>query len=643
MLAQVHLPEVVTAFEGRHVVEAFAVGREEGVTQARGVGREAHDAVLDAVQLYFDGFHVVFLFTVLLVLVTVFLLVFLLLVLVGLVLLFLLEFIVLLAQAELVVGVLIEEHQHGVFQRAPRSMATHTITVGAEEDGVAFHHPAGRRTEITATRQVEDLALAVGTHQADVGIGVVAVADEFEGEPLAIGRPAVVEAACGAVPGGAVGNLAYLLRLEIKDHQAVAVFDKGQLLTVGREGGHGALHGGGGQQHFFVDQRGVGKVGVFLAGYLGQVELPVAAAFAGIGQGAAVGGEADVGFGRRSMGDLLGGGVVGRGDKYLAADDEGHLFAVGRGSGRSGSACEVEAGHGVGIIVRQADFHLLRLAAHGLRIDFAVVGIAEGALALREEAYGVGLEGGDGQHGLRVVQPHAPHVERAAVAFAQEVDLRAVVREDGVAVFARAVGQVGVAARSGVIAPDVARDGRRVVLAPFVLEALAVLVEEGTLAVVQEADSFGGRGQHLLRPSAVGGHGIEFRHGRSGEEGARGGVLQGGVEINFLAVGREGRGYFGGRVVGEASCASAVGRHHIDVHIAFAVAGKGYLTAVGRPHGRRFVGGLRRKSYGFASLCIHFVEVALVAEGDLRAVGRDAYVAHPERSARPGRSRGREA
>ena len=32
-LAQVHLPEVVAAFEGRHVVKAFAVGRKDGITQ----------------------------------------------------------------------------------------------------------------------------------------------------------------------------------------------------------------------------------------------------------------------------------------------------------------------------------------------------------------------------------------------------------------------------------------------------------------------------------------------------------------------------------------------------------------------------------------------------------------------------------
>ena len=156
----------------------------------------------------------------------------------------------------------------------------------------------------------------------------MAVADELEGEPPSVRRPAVGEAACGAVPGGSVGNLAHLLRLKVEDHQAVAVFDEGQLLAVGREGGHGALYNRRGQQHFLVYQGGVGKVRVFLAGYLGQVELPVASALAGIGQGASVGSEADVGFGCHGMGNLLGGGIIGRSNEYIAADDKGHLLAV---------------------------------------------------------------------------------------------------------------------------------------------------------------------------------------------------------------------------------------------------------------------------------------------------------------------------
>ena len=63
---------------------------------------------------------------------------------------------------------------------------------------------------------------------------------------------------------------------------------KAEFLAVGRELRIGTFHGGGGQQHFFFNQRGVREVRVFLAGYLGKVELPVAASLAGVGQGAVV-------------------------------------------------------------------------------------------------------------------------------------------------------------------------------------------------------------------------------------------------------------------------------------------------------------------------------------------------------------------
>ena len=191
------------------------------------------------------------------------------------------------------------------------------------------------------------------------------------------------------------------------------------------------------------------------------------------------------------------------------------------------------------------------------------------------------LEGGDGQYCLRVIQSHAPHVERTSVAFTQEINFRAVVRQDWITVLTSTVGQVSVAARGGVIAPDVARDGRRVVLAPFVFETLAILVEEGTQAVVQKTNHFSRCAQYLLCPSACNRHGIELRHGRGGEKSARGGILQGSVEIDLLTIRRKSRGHFGSRVIGEASRASAIGGHHIDVHIAFTVAGESYLTAVG--------------------------------------------------------------
>ena len=112
----------------------------------------------------------------------------------------------------------------------------------------------------------------------------------------------------------------------------------------------GAFYGGGGQQRFFFYEGGVREVGVFLAYYLGEVELPVAVALAGVGEGAVVGGEGQPAFIGGCVGDLLGGGVVGGGYNDFAAYDEGYLLAVRRDGGGGGSAGVVYAGY-LGLVV----------------------------------------------------------------------------------------------------------------------------------------------------------------------------------------------------------------------------------------------------------------------------------------------------
>ena len=125
-----------------------------------------------------------------------------------------------------------------------------------------------------------------------------------------------------------------------------------------------------------------------------------------------------------------------------------------------------------------------------------------------------------------------------------------------------------------VVEPDVACDGRRVVLAPFILETFAVLIEEACTAFVV-ADHFGRCGEHLRDASVADGHTVEFCQRTCREEGARGGVLDGGIEQDVSPVGREGCGQFGRRIERELPGRSAFGRHEEDVELAVAVAGEG--------------------------------------------------------------------
>lgn len=389
-------------------------------------------------------------------------------------------------------------------------MAAHTVAVRLEEYGIAVQNPLGRRVEVPRIGEVGDLA-AVGAYEAHVGIGIVAVAYVAEDKPPSVGRPRVVDASVGRILAAAVGNLMHLARGEVLHHKARAVLEECDALAVGRIFGACALDAVVLEEGLFVDERGIGEVGVVVAGDLCRVDAPVAVALRGVDHRTVVWGEVGVGLRLRRRGDLLGGGVVDRGDEDVAARDECHLLAVGRYGGVV-SAAYAYARDLVGGVGRyDLDLELLRARACGLRVYLSVIAVAEGAVVgHREEPHGVGLEVGDLFCGCGGVSGERPYVERAA-ALAQHVYRLAVLRVAGIAVLAVAGREVGMSSRSGVIEPDVARDGRGVVLAPDVLASLAVLIEE-RLAVGGERYGLGGRREHLHGAAALHRHGIEFGH-----------------------------------------------------------------------------------------------------------------------------------
>ena len=91
-------------------------------------------------------------------------------------------------------------------------------------------------------------------------------------KPFSVGRPRVIEAVTGFIPGRTVGNLTYLLAFAVKDHQTDAIFDKGYFFAIGRELGELALNGCiGWQQFFFFNQCSIGEVLLFLTRYLSGV------------------------------------------------------------------------------------------------------------------------------------------------------------------------------------------------------------------------------------------------------------------------------------------------------------------------------------------------------------------------------------
>ena len=185
--------------------------------------------------------------------------------------------------------------------------------------------------------------------------------------------------------------------------------------------------------------------------------------------------------------------------------------------------------------------------------------------------------------------------------------------------------------RLHVIAPDVARHRRSVMLAPLILHALLVLIDHG-IAVARETNHLGRAGQHHCRFATCSRHAVKLCEACAGEHGAFCRVLDGSREIHELAIGTVGPWRLCRRVIGELLGCATLCRHHVEVEIALAVAGKCYLLAIGAPYGVALIRVLRCQLHSCSATGFHFVDVALVAEDYLLSVGRNLYISQPQRS-----------
>ena len=334
---------------------------------------------------------------------------------------------------------------------------------------------------------------------------------------------------------GSIGDLAYFSRFDVQDHQSAAAFHKCQFLAVGRVLRIATVYAVVLEQGFLFNQRGVCQVGLVLAHYGGGIDVPVAVSLRSIGNGAVVCCKSGGNFRLSGLCDALGGGVIHCGDEQFATRNSGNHFAVRR-YGAIASAAYGEVVVLSGGVVRNdfnAQFLGLLLFLHG--VDFTIVTETQHAVVGgRKEAHGVGLERGYllGFRGL--AYGHLPYVEGAAL-FAQVVEALSILGKVRVAVLAFPLCLLGVFARGGVVEPDVACDGRGVVLAPLVFAAFPVLVEEG-LAVFAEADELGRSGQHLFIASAFCWDSVQLLHRTLGKKCALCGVGNGGAKVDGVAI-----------------------------------------------------------------------------------------------------------
>ncbi len=223
----------------------------------------------------------------------------------------------------------------------------------------------------------------------------------------------------------------------------------------------------------------------------------------------------------------------------------------------------------------------------------------------------------------------AVDVERAAVTLAEEDDFP-VRRVERATVLAGVRGQPGVLARGSVIAENVARDGGGVVLAPDVLAAGAVLIQERG-AVPVETEAAHGSGNHLLRAAAGNRDAVQLRHPFGGKQRTGSRVLDDGGVIDVAVVRGKGEGGLLSGVGGHPMGHAAAGGDGEDVAPTVAVGDECQRLPVVRPHGRRLEALPRGEPLRRAAAAVHYVNVPFVSKGYLRAVGRDGAVAHPQR------------
>ena len=536
MLAQIHLPHIKPTFERRKIIQLFTVFRKDSRGQTRRIRSQTDNPVLNTVQ-----FHHNVLCRLLLFLIRFLIVFFLIILLIGSLILFLfqflLEFIIFLAQAELVVRILVDENQHHIVQRTPRSMVTHTVTFGSKENGVTVHYPAWRTAGITASGQIDHLSSSVGTYQADIGIRVVTVADAFQSKPFSVGRPAIREITVGTVPQGTVSYLSHLLGSQIDHHQPATVFDEGHFLAIGRELRIHPFHGFRRKQHFFVYQGSVRKIRVFLPGNPCRIELPVSGPFAGIHQGTVIGSKRKSLLGGRRMSNLLGSSIFYGSDKHFSTDNESHLLAIRRNNRFTGPFRESQGFRQFGSVGNQRNGYFLRLSLRSLGIDFSVVGITQGTVSgYGKETDRMSRERSQRLYLFRIIQREPVDIERTFFPFAQEIHLFTVGSKYRVPVFSGTIGQIGMLSGTGIIHPDIAGDGRGMMFAPFVFEAFPVLIQEN-ISRRAEADHLGRSSQYLTDSSTGHRYLIQFGHGRGREQGTTGRILDTGREQNVLTVG----------------------------------------------------------------------------------------------------------
>ena len=433
------------------------------------------------------------------------------------------------------------------------------------------------------------------------------------------------------MPQCTICNFTHLLAFQIHDHQLATILDESQFLTIRRECRIAAFNLAWRKQYFFFNQGSIREVWIVLAFDLCQIKFPVSTSFAWISQCAVVWCKRQALFSSRSVGNLLGSSIVYWSNEYFTTIDESNLLTVRWYSSRTGTTY-FEFSNLFAIITSDFNSQFLCFAVSSLCIDFTIISIAKCSfIAYWKEAYRMSFEACYRLDFFRIVEVERIYIHATTLAFAQEIYSLSVRSQWWIAVFSTDVGQVGVLSALGVIQPDVASNGRCVVLAPFVFKTLTVLVEEW-FAILYIANRFGRSSNDLLGTTTFYRYLIKFRHSRSREESTLSWILDRSREHYMLSIRCERRRHFRNRKFSQFLGASTICRHDIDVEITIAVTGKSNLLAVWRPDRCTLIRILGSELLGCSTLRIYGINITFVTERYSASIRGNLHITHPQRS-----------
>ena len=383
----------------------------------------------------------------------------------------------------------------------------------------------------------------------------------------------------------AVHHRTYLLGGKIDDTQLATVLEESHFLPVRAELGLQRCHIGI-RQPFLLQFRAIGEQFLVCLLEFRAVNLPVSTTLGTIHDALPVGCEVDATLLLGCISHLLGGLIIHGCHKHVSMHHECHLFSTWRKT----DLCGAVAPHltnqlAVVAVSGDADLYLLWLTSRLQGVDFPVVTVAKHSVTRHAQvADWILLMLGELLFPASVDIP-AVHIE-GAVLLAQII-VRGIISPARGTVLTFETAQLGIL--TALTQPDVAANGRLVVLAEGILVSFPVVIKHVAPAV--DTHIFHHQRGEKARAPALDTHLVHLIGAPSGKDIRlrRGHECCGEEHMRFVA---ERHRHLVAAMSRQPDGTSSGGIHHIDIETSLTRGGKSQFLSVRTPHGIGVVSGI---------------------------------------------------